>query len=113
MDVLTHWIQARRSRAGERRLAPDLLEEEVELGVRVGVLSDFEQRAKNVVQHLLKVLHDALLPVQAVQPRDLQGSEEKSVIALAHAFSVAAKGVEHMVAQLHQNGRLLGSWCGA
>jgi len=49
-----------------------ILEEQVQLGVRVGVLSDFKQRLEDVVQQLLKVFYDALLLVHIVQPWQLQ-----------------------------------------
>lgn len=48
-----------------------LLEEEVQLGVRVGVDSDLEQRREDVVKQLLKVVHQALRLVDVVQPRNL------------------------------------------
>ena len=49
-----------------------ILEEQVQLGVRVGVLGDFKQRLEDVVQQLLKVFYDALLLVHIVQPWQLQ-----------------------------------------
>ena len=49
-----------------------VLEEQVQLGVGVGVLGDFEQGLEDVVQQLLKVFYDALLLVHIVQPWQLQ-----------------------------------------
>ena len=49
-----------------------VLEEEVQLGVGVGVLGDFKQGLEDVVQQLLKVFYDALLLVHIVQPWQLQ-----------------------------------------
>ena len=49
-----------------------VLEEQVQLGVGVGVLGDFEQGLEDVVQQLLKVFYDALLLVNIVQPWQLQ-----------------------------------------
>jgi hypothetical protein len=48
-----------------------LLEKKVQLRVGVWVLGDLEERVENVVDHLLEVLHNALLPIHVVQPRDL------------------------------------------
>ena len=47
------------------------LEEEVQLRVGVGVLGHFKQWVEYVVQQLLKVLNDALLLVNVVQPWQL------------------------------------------
>ncbi len=49
-----------------------VLEEQVQLGVGVGVLGDFKQGLEDVVQQLLKVFYDALLLVHIVQPGQLQ-----------------------------------------
>lgn len=49
-----------------------VLEEQVQLGVGVGVLGDFKQGLEDVVQQLLKVFYDALLLVHIVQPWQLQ-----------------------------------------
>ena len=47
------------------------LEEEVQLRVGVGILGHFKQWVEYVVQQLLKVLNDALLLVNVVQPWQL------------------------------------------
>lgn len=48
-----------------------LLEEEVELGVGVGVDGDLEEGREDVVQQLLKIVDQALRLVDVVQSRDL------------------------------------------
>ena len=53
-------------------MRPHRLEEEVELGVGVGVDGDLKQGREDVVQQLLKVVHQALRLVDVVQPRYLQ-----------------------------------------
>ena len=54
-----------------------ILQEEMELGVAVGVLGHLKQGVEDVVQQLLKVLNDALLLVHIVQPWQLQVSHHK------------------------------------
>ena len=44
----------------------------MELRVGVGVDSDLKQRREDVVQQLLKVVHQALRAVDVVQARDLR-----------------------------------------
>lgn len=55
-----------------------ILEEEVQLGVGVGVPGDLKEGVEDVVQQLLKVLNDALLLVHTVQPGQLHTTQYSS-----------------------------------
>ena len=48
-----------------------ILEEEVQLGVGVGIPGDLKEGVEDIVQQLLKVLNDALLLVHIIQPGQL------------------------------------------
>lgn len=69
---LPQGVRARQNQAlQQHECRAHVLEEEVQLGVGVGVPSDLKEGVKDVVQQLLKVLNDALLLVHIVQPWQL------------------------------------------
>ena len=74
-----------------------LFEEEVELGVGVGVDGDLKEGCEDVVQQLLKIVHQSLRLVDVVQPRNLRASQTYATSVTEHASFRCCLYVQHTV----------------